>query len=171
MKTFFKSSIFLFFCLSLVSCGAMGAASKAEKEAERAAIVQAIENQHFVLDITRIIPRGFPTRTSTGEYQLLLDGDVVTTRLPFLGESREAVYGGIDEISIVFEKEKVAVSRDFSNAGKGEYLFQFSGGKSREKWIVTLQLYDSGYANIGCSSGSKYMSYIANILIPEDARK
>jgi len=172
MKTFEK---ILFLCLSLLiitSCGASYQASKAaraaEKEAERIAMTEALEKADFILDITRIIPRGFPSRISTGEYQLRLEGDVVTTRLPFFGVSHEASYGGVDEISIVFDKEKVDLMTDFSNKDRGEYLYRFTGGKGKDKWTVTLQIYDNGTASIGCStSGGRYMSYYANLVLPE----
>ena len=168
MKTIRNLLFFSLIGMLLASCGASSkAARSAEKEAERQAIVQALENCDFVLEITQIIPRGFPSRTSTGEYTLKLEGDVVTTRLPFFGTSHEAQYGS-DEISIVFDKEKVQVTKDFSDAEKkGEYRYQFKGGKNGP-WTVTLQIYDNGAANIGCSGpGGKYMSYFANVRIPD----
>lgn len=169
MKTLRNILYFALIGMLLASCGASSnAARSAEKEAERQAIVQAIENCDIILDITQIIPRGFPSRVSSGEYQLRLEGDVVTTRLPFFGTSHEAQYGGTDEISIVFDKEKVQLAKDFSDAAKkGEYRFQFKGGKSGP-WTVTLQIYDNGSASIGCAgTGGKYMSYFANLRIPE----
>lgn len=160
--------------LLLASCGTAYQENRqrraAEKAAEQAAIVQAILDGDFILEVTQIIPRGFPSRHSQGEYQLRLDGDVVTTRLPFIGTSYEApAYGDNDAISIVFEKEKVGVYRDFSKAStKGEYLFQFKGGKGRYPWVVTLSVFDSGSATIYCSgSGARYMTYFANLIVPE----
>ena len=176
MKTIRKILFFSAAAILLCSCGALSPASKAaraaEKEAERAAFVNALENCDFILEVTTIIPRGFPSKTSTAEYRLRLDGDVVTTRLPFIGESREAVYGGTDEISIVFDKEKVQVMKDFSDSAKGEYRYQFQGGKGPGKWIITLQIYDNGNASIGAAgSGGKYMSYFANLILPDKDKK
>ena len=112
----------LFFICTMVllsSCGASGRAARtAEEAAERAAIVQAIEQADFILDVNHIIPQGFPAKSTTGEYVLRLKGDVVTTRLPFIGVSREATYAGVDEISIVFEDEKVDLRRDFRDTPK-----------------------------------------------------
>ena len=58
---------------------------------------------------------------------------------------------------------------DFSKAStKGEYLFQFKGGKGRYPWVVTLSVFDSGSATIYCSgSGARYMTYFANLIVPE----
>ena len=155
----------------MCSCGASYQEAKerraAEKEAERAAFAAALQNCDFTLEITRLIPRGYPSRESVGEYRLRLEKDVVTTRLPFLGESREAAYGG-DEISIVFNKEKVNLIKDFADADKGEYRYQFRGGEGNGKWTVSIQVYDNGSALIGCQgTGSRYMSYYANLILPQ----
>ena len=171
MKTLTNTIILLIACLPLVSCGSLSMASRAQRQAEekamKAEITEAIEKGDFVLDIKQIIPRKFPSRTSTGEYALRLKDNVVTTRLPYIGESHTATLGG-KEISIVFEKEKVSLQRDWSEASKGVYRYMFKGGKGIEKWTLTLQLYDNGKAQINCSSsGGRYMSYIADILIPE----
>ena len=162
----------IFLLLAVLSISACGTASRAEraaqKEAERLAFVQALEKPDFILDITRIIPRGYPSKISTGEYQLRLEGDVVTTRLPFIGNSYEAAYGGVDEISIVFEKEKVQLLTDFSKRAQGEYIYAFKGGRGKDKWTVTLQIYDNGSANITCqTTGGRFMSYFANLVLPQ----
>lgn len=151
------------------SCGASYQTKRsAEKEAERAANVQAIMEPDFILDINQIIPFGFPSRSSTGEYALRLEGNVVTTRLPFIGVAYDVQYPGTDEMSIVFEKESVQLSKDFSKASKGEYTYMFTGGKGQEKWTVTLHLYDSGSATIFCAgSHGRQMNYFATLNIPD----
>ena len=171
MKSIRTLFLLMLAILTLSSCGASYQEAKArraaEKEAERQAFVQALQNCDFTLEITRIIPKGYPSRESSGEYRLRLENDVVTTRLPFLGESREAAYGG-DEISIVFNKEKVVLLKDFSDADKGEYRYQFRGGEGPGKWTVAIQVYDNGSALIGCTgSGSRYMSFYANLVLPK----
>lgn len=171
MKTLRNLILLLVAGMIISSCGASyneGKARRAaEKEAERAALAQALENADVLFEITRIIPRGYPSRISSGEYALRLKKDVVTTRLPFIGDSHEAAYGGADEISIVFKDEKVSLIKDFADASKGEYRYQFRGGEGKDRWTVTIQAYDNGTANIACQSlGGRYMSYFANVTIP-----
>lgn len=156
------------------SCGASYQENKArrsaEKEAERAAIVKAIEDADFILEVTQVLPKGYPSRMSSGEYKLTLKDNVVTTRLPYIGVSHEATFGGADDISIVFDKEKVQLNRDFSRVStKGEYLYWFTGGRGtgKEAWTVTLSIFDTGSASITCSSsGGRAMGYFANLVIP-----
>ena len=170
---------FLFLVLAAVLLSSCGAAYQenrmrraAEKEAEQLAILKALADSDFILEVTQIIPRGFPSRHSQGEYSLRLKGDVVTTRLPYMGVSYDAPsYGGTDDdVSIVFEKEQVVVLKDFSKAAsKGEYLYQFKGGKGKQPWTVTLSIFDSGSATITCAgSGSRFMTFFANLVIPQN---
>ena len=158
----------------ITSCGASYQQTKADRtareKAESVAIVKAIKNQDFILDVTQIIPVGFPSRTSTGEYQLRMKDNVINTRLPYIGSSYQPMYGGVDDISIVFDNETVDVVKDFSDSAKGEYGFSFKGGKSskNEKWTVTLRIFDNGRANIYCtSSEGRSMSYFADLEIPD----
>lgn len=156
----------------LASCGASYQQTKAqraaEKEAERQACAQALKASDFILDVTMIIPRGFPSKATTGEYRMRVKNDVVNTRLPFMGESHEPAFGGADEISIVFKDEKVQMNRDFSDAAGGEYRYQFTGGTGKNRWKVTIQAFDNGSASIECSStGGKLMRYTANVLTPD----
>ena len=156
----------------IASCGASYQTREPrspEEAAEHALVVKALEDADFILDITQIIPNGFPSKTSTGEYQLRLEGDVVTTRLPFIGVSHEPVYAGVDEVSIVFEKEKVQLEKDFSKVSrKGEYVYKFTGGKGNDPWTVALHVFESGTATIACTSaGGRFMNFFANLVIPE----
>lgn len=158
--------------LVLTSCGASYQEAKAQRkaaqEAERQANVSALENCDFLLEVTTIIPRGYPSRSSTGEYKLRLQKDIVDTRLPFIGDSHEAAYG-TDEISIVFKHEKVALIKDFADAAKGEYRYQFKGGEGPSKWTVSILVYDNGAAIINCAnSGGRFMSYNAILTQPRD---
>ena len=166
MKTCRILLICLLACPFLFSCGL-----SQKTAAEQMALVEAIENSDFILDITQIQPFGYPSRASTGEYAMRVKGNIVNTRLPFLGDSRIPTMAS-DEISIVFEKEKVEMQKDFTEASRGEYRFFFKGGKGLDKWKISLQLFDSGKAYIRCTSmGGRHMNYLADIIVPEKDEK
>lgn len=157
---------------SVACCGSSSGLSKSERNARKAAeeamYVKAIKDRDFTLEITQIIPHGFPSRTSQAEYYLTVKGDVVNTRLPYMGDSHYAVMGG-EDISIVFEKEKVSFMQDFSDERKGEYRYSFTGCAERGSWKITLQLYNNGRAHIGCFSPLRgTMSYVAEIKLPSE---
>ena len=165
--TMMKTCKIILFCL-LMSSVALSCGVARQTAQEREALVDAIEDSEFILDITEIMPFGYPSRASTGEYALRVDDETVTTRLPFIGDSRMPMMSS-DEISIVFEKEKVDMAKDFSAASRGEYRFRFKGGKGLDQWTVNLQLFDSGKAYIRCvSTSGRQMSYMANVVVPKD---
>ena len=162
-----KTTRILLFCLAallpLSGCGVASASRSAEKEAERQAVVQAIESGNFVLQVVEIIPQGFPSKTSNMDYEMRLKDGVVDARLPFIGRSYDAGYPG-KELSVVFEKEKVVLQKDFSEAAKGKYRYLFKGGKD-DVWTVSLLLWDSGTADIDCASQTgRFMKYRANLV-------
>ncbi len=156
--------------MMFVSCSPYGRLSK-EKQAAvdekiQAAYVRAIEKPNLRLEVSRIIPNGMPSKSCNGEFVLTLKGNVVDTRLPFIGVSHEPHMGGIDEISIVFDDEKVDLQKDFAKADKGEYVYKFKGGEGYYKWEVKLELYDNGNAYIDCNcDDGRSMHYVANIVL------
>lgn len=169
MKRFLSAAAILAASLLFFSCGSATRAQRAAQDAaERARYEKAIIDRDFELEVTQIIPRGFPSRSSQSEYFLKVDGDIVNTRLPFFGDAHFAVIGG-EEISIVFENEKVVFYQDFSESAKGEYRYSFTGPNSKGSWTVILQLYDNGNAHIGCSSPTRgSMSFNAKINLPQN---
>ena len=154
----------------VVACGPYSSLSKEQQAAVdkkvQAAYVRAIEKPDVTVMVTQLIPRGLPTKTTNIEYKLTLKDDVVNTRLPFIGTSHTPSYGGVDEISVVFDDEKVDLQKDFSKADKGQYVYKFKGGEGYYKWEMTLELYDDGNARIdaNCADG-RSMSYYGNIVL------
>jgi hypothetical protein len=170
MKIFERLLFVAIAAMLLVSCSPYSKLSKEQQtvvdEKVKAAYVRAIEKPDLRLEVTRIIPQGMPSKTSNLEYSLTLEGNEVNARLPFIGVSREPHYGGVDEISIVFDHEKVDLQKDFSKAKKGEYIYKFKGGEGYYKWEVKLELYDNGTAYIDCDcADGRSMNYMANITL------
>ena len=156
--------------MMIVSCGPYSKLSKEQQNAVdqkvQAAYVKAIEKPNLKVEVTEIIPVGMPTKHTNGEFTLTLQGNVVDTRLPFLGVSHEPHMGGVDEIAIVFDDEKVDLQKDFSKSEKGEYSYKFKGGEGYYKWEVKLQLYDNGTAYIDCNcEDGRTMHFVANIVL------
>lgn len=173
MKSLQKILTATLMVLLITSCGAAYNETKGQRSAqeaiEQAVNVKALENANFILEVTQIIPVGFPSKSSLGEYELRLDGNIVTTRLPFIGVAKELQFGNNDEdISIVFDKEEVDLSKDFSKASKGEYHYKFKGGKGKRPWTVHLTVFDNATGSIDCfCEDGRAMHYFANMRIPK----
>ena len=170
MKTIERLLLVALAAILAVSCGPYSKLSKEQQEKVdkkvQAAYVRAIKKPDVTLEITQIIPIGRPTKFTNGEFRLTLEGNEVDTRLPFIGVSHEPHMGGIDELAIVFDHEKVDLKSDFSKADKGEYKYMFKGVEGFNKWDMTLRLYDNGVAYIDCScQDGRLMNYIADINI------
>jgi len=170
-----KLETLLFVAVAAILVAACGPYSKLSEEQQKAvdkklqaAYVRAIEKPDVTVMITQLIPRGLPAKTTNVSYKLTLKGDVVDTRLPFIGTSHTPTYGGADEISVVFDDEKVDLQKDFSKADKGQYIYKFKGGEGFNKWEMTLELYDDGNARIdaNCTDG-RSMSYYGNIVLKD----
>ena len=154
----------------LASCSPYARLSKEQQDGVdqkyQAAMVRAIEKPNVRVEVTQIIPVGMPTRHTNGEFSLTLKNNVVDTRLPFIGVSHEPHMGGIDEIAIVFDDEKVDLQKDFSKKDKGEYVYRFKGGEGYYKWEVKLTLYDNGTSYIDCNcDDGRSMHYVASIAL------
>lgn len=60
------------------------------------------------------------------------------------------------------KEKKIDIAEDFSK--KGEYLLFFKTYSGKDLWEITVQIYDNGKVNIGCSSNSKdYISYMGDL--------
>ena len=168
MKTIERLMLVALAAILTVSCGPYSKLSKEQQavvdEKVQSAYVRAIKKPDVTLEITQIIPIGMPTKFTNGEFKLTLEGNEVDTRLPFMGVSHEPRMGGVDDIAIVFDHEKVDLKSDFSGADKGEYKYTFKGGEGFNKWEMTLRLYDNGtaYIDATCQDG-RMMKYIADI--------
>lgn len=129
-------------------------------------MLEAIKSQHFGLQITQIYPRDLPSIESSGEYVLLMEGDVVSTRLPYIGSAGGIMIDG-EDLSIVFDKEEVEVKQDFSKwESDGEAVLSFSGSTQSTRWDVKLRIFVNGQVKIDCTSPRRgYMSYEANFVI------
>jgi len=165
MKNVFKTAVLLACAIVTVSCGAFTKVSDAEK----ASFVKAIKHHNYTLSVNTVVPTGYPFYQVSGDYELKVNGKKVTTRLPFVGDAHQAIIGGVDEMSIVFDNESVQFADDFSNGKKeGKYITKFTGHTGNTTWEVTLELYDEGSATIRCNSSVRgYMSYYADIVLNE----
>ena len=96
----------------------------------------------------------YPSRETMNEYQIQFNGNKVSCRLPYMGNSHTASFGD-DDISIVLDRQQVNYTDDFSDAGKGEYRFFFQAVSGHNSWKFTVQIYDNGIAYIGCDCNNK----------------
>jgi len=149
----------------LSSCGAASAERKAIKKAQEQQVAlnveKSVKEKEIDILINKILPLNYPSRTTQQGYFLKIKGDILDCHLPYFGVARTATLG-TEEQSIKIEKKKIVIAEDFSK--KGEYLLFFKTYSGKDLWEITVQIYDNGKVNIGCSSNSKdYISYMGDL--------
>ena len=141
-------------CAVFVSCGTTRLTPE-EEQARAARVAQAVNTLDMTIDITEVY-RG---RTFNKEYSIYLDGKHITTRLPFIGQTR---YGGLSDlmgdVSILLENADIYnIHLDRSNvASKGQYLLSFQARRDiRTIYTFNITLFDNGQADIIVSTTNK----------------
>ena len=141
-------------CAVFVSCGTTRLTPE-EEQARAARVSQAINTLDMTIDITEVY-RG---RTFNKEYSIYLDGKHITTRLPFIGQTR---YGGLSDlmgdVSILLENADIYnIHLDRSNvASKGQYILSFQARRDiRTIYTFNITLFDNGQADIIVSTTNK----------------
>lgn len=135
----------------LSSCGI----TRLTPEEQHAQVAHAMNTLDMTIDITEVY-RG---RTVNKEYSISMDGKHITTRLPFIGQTR---YGGISElmgnVSIHLENaDMFNVHLDQSKvATKGQYLLSFQARNDNQNlYTFNITLFDNGQADIIVSTTNK----------------
>jgi len=141
-------------CAFFVSCGTTRLTPE-EEQARAARVAQAVNTLDMTIDITE----AYRGRTFNKEYSIYLDGKHITTRLPFIGQTR---YGGLSDlmgdVSILLENADIYnIHLDRSNvASKGQYLLSFQARRDiRTIYTFNITLFDNGQADIIVSTTNK----------------
>ena len=141
-------------CAFFASCGTSRLTPE-EKQARAGLVAHAVNTLDMTIDITEVY-RG---RTFNKEYSIYLDGKHITTRLPFIGQTR---YGGLSDlmgdVSIILENADIYnIHLDRSQvASKGQYLLSFQAKRDiRTIYTFNITLFDNGQADIIVSTTNK----------------
>ena len=81
--------------LAMTACNTMTSAQRAERDALVAqAVNNALAKRNYVIDIDMMYPTGAPARRLTNDYILKVEGDMMTSYLPYFGTAYDAPYSG-----------------------------------------------------------------------------
>ena len=141
-------------CAFFASCGTSRLTPE-EKQARAGLVAHALNTLDMTIDITEV----YRARTFNKEYSIYLDGKHITTRLPFIGQTR---YGGLSDlmgdVSIILEDADIYnIHLDRSQvASKGQYLLSFQAKRDiRTIYTFNITLFDNGQADIIVSTTNK----------------
>lgn len=157
-KTAISTIFLLILSLSMLSASNVFTRTGQEK-AER--IARAMEKQTFEISITTILPQGAPSIQSSGEYSIRVKDGLSCGRLPFFGRSYTAVYGS-DDSSVTLEDTPVTITR--KKKRKAEVYIVVFKTDTPARWEGEITIWDSGNAEISCSSPNKSsMTYFGEL--------
>lgn len=167
-----KLKITISIVLICISCTIIAQDNKVDKKTQRAIMkaeaAKQVENivkgKNIVLEVYRINPTSAQSRNTTDGYTLSLINDTCTCYLPYIGTARSPIYGGIDNISIEVDHQKVTPNYSYSE--KKGHIIKFIGyvEGTHEACEFTLQIFQNGKSSIGCLMNSKeYISYSATL--------
>lgn len=169
MKHATKLIVLLATVAMLCSCGASSQERKAAKAAEEAQYAKQIDaamnNLDFTIEINRIIPRSFPSKSTQDGYTLQYKDGLLTCYLPYFGTARTAVFGN-EEVSIVADKQEVQMNTDFTKSG--QYRMSCKVKSGNVMWNIVIQVFNNGLSSLDCTTDSRDgISYQGEIVFDE----
>jgi len=126
-------------CLS--SCKSSNPATKNE---QAQAIHQKIEDRHYRIEVTRMLPMNGSARELTPSYSLTIQGDTLTSHLPYFGQAYSIPYGGGQ--GLIFTAPLTVYSQHFDT--KGTAVISLQTRSEDDSYTYRIQIFDNGSTTI-----------------------
>lgn len=151
MKT--KLHIVLLLALAALIASCTGSKLTAEERAQRAAVtaqavMDAINNRSFTIDIDRMSPRSMPARSLNYGYSLRLSGDSIYSDLPYVGRAYRVPYDGGHALSFSGLLSGYSVTRSKKGFTRVEMTYE----DSEDHYYYVLDIFDNGFSTLECVS-------------------
>jgi hypothetical protein len=146
-----KLFILLVLTLVLFSCGTSKYTpeEKAAREAKRTQkVIEAINNQKFIIDMDYVYPKRFRSRHLDFNYSLEVRGDSVISYLPYYGTAYSVPYGGGKALNFSAPMSSYRAYQVKNNRMRVE----LSAKSEEDTYYFILDVYDNGNTNVDVSS-------------------
>ena len=128
------------------------AQSREEKRAQKAAAVaQAIESRHFVVDVDYMLPQQGQSHALTSPYSVEVRGDSLISYLPYVGWAYNVPYGGGKGLH--FEAPIVSYKR--RDDKKGRTMVHLDVRTDEGRYTYRFTFYPNGKASLHVSSAER----------------
>ena len=129
----------------LTACGTSNGMTKAEREAEVARQVQAaVDTQRFTIAVDWMKPIGGRARQVSPDFEVKVDGNLVDSYLPYIGEAYRIPYGGGKGLNFKGEIKNYQVKQSTSN----RYVIEFDVNNQEDTYHYRIDLFTNGKAII-----------------------
>lgn len=120
-------------------------AMRAEVSAE---VSKALADKHFMVNIDHMYPMRGPSRTLNGVYSLQVEGDTITSYLPYFGRAYSIPYNG--GMGLNFNAK--ILSYDLNTDDKGIIHVKMQINNSEDTYKYALDVYDNGQTTLNVYS-------------------
>ena len=131
--------------LLLAGCGSQNKLAKAEREAEVARQVEAaLDARQYTIAVDWMRSLGGLTRHVNSNYELKVDGNLVDSYLPYVGEVYRMPYGGGKALNFKGEIQDYTISKRTSN----RYIIEFDVINDEDAYRYRIDMFTNGKAII-----------------------
>ena len=131
--------------LLLSGCGSQNKLAKAEQEAEVARQVEAaLDARQYTIAVDWMRSLGGLTRHVNSNYELKVDGNLVDSYLPYVGEVYRMPYGGGKALNFKGEIQNYTISKRTSN----RYIIEFDVINDEDAYRYRIDMFTNGKAII-----------------------
>lgn len=131
--------------LLLAGCGSQNKLVKAEREAKVARQVEAaLDARQYTIAVDWMRSLGGLTRHVNSNYELKVDGNLVDSYLPYVGEVYRMPYGGGKALNFKGEIQNYTISKRTSN----RYIIEFDVINDEDAYRYRIDMFTNGKAII-----------------------
>lgn len=135
--------------LAMTACNTMTSAQRAERDALVAqAVDKALAKRHYTVDIDMMYPTGAPAKRLTNDYILKVEGDMMTSYLPYFGTAYDAPYSGGNGLDF---KEPIKNYKS-EQVKKDKTRITIDVDHDSDHLTYTLEVFDNGNVSLNVIS-------------------
>ena len=129
--------------LMMTGCGSSQSSMERAAETQRA-VAEVLANKHFYININRMHPVRYNSRTVSYGFFLELKGDTLVSCLPYMGQAYQVAYGESEGLNFVAPVMNYSETR----AKKNMTRIELNVRTKEDLYYYLIEIYDSGSAFI-----------------------
>ena len=138
--------------LAMTACNTLTSAERAERDALIAqAVNKALTKRHYVVDIDMMYPTTGPARRLSYDYILKVEGDTLTSYLPYFGTAYDAPYSGGNGLDF---KEPIKNYKS-EQVKKDKTRITIDVDHDSDHLTYTLEVFDNGNVSLNVISSRR----------------
>ncbi|MDD6210310.1 MAG: DUF4251 domain-containing protein [Bacteroidales bacterium] len=122
-----------------------------EKDGSAATVYESVANKNYTIDVNRALPMRGKAVSLTSGYALAIEGDSVTSDLPYFGVAHNAPYGGSESLRFKSTAEEYSVKL----TKKKMTRIEFKTRSNDDYYTFKIDISPNGTATIYVSSAYK----------------